>query len=553
MAFFVLIAIMVVDIAALISPANSLNTYGADRILTPSQVPLIKKQNREPPTAHLFLRDGMSAVIPSQVGGVVRSRKSSTTKMAASTSGEIQTDDSTNNNNHTNKTTKTTHPKNTTRNKKSTSGSDKPSAKQKRTKQRIGNLPDVLWRHIPLEHVRKHPLFDPLPSPDSIHHLESMEDVRYFRQESWQWDVLHEGRMTTSQAVAALGFMEPMAGEILGVPRGLRRGGEGAYYRLKRGASIRTLEEMNAKLCVSRDDYESTDYEENGDEDDDTSYWTQPPNFPFAAKHMMQITEEEYENRRQIAMNHATSQKNQWSIRMVWGNVQEATSLLTALNYFWKRDKRVRMKEIGMCGAGLEFNQTSTSTGLMLGATPDAVLCHPDGRIEAVEVKNHCPFVPNNNNRYNRKGGSKSKSKQSGAFRLSQQKLSKDGSIMCTYIPQLMMEMLCLGENCESAVMVRQTATSGSLILRVKRNNEWIEEMLYWLGRFHNDFVCHETPPPQNFFLKGDDPADEARYKKFLELTKRVESEVELLEHVPHKSVQRAIAKHSVPMDLFLD
>jgi hypothetical protein len=249
---------------------------------------------------------------------------------------------------------------------------------------------------------------------------------------------------------------------------------------------------------------------------------------------------------------------------MVWGNVQEATSLLTALNYFWQRDKGVSLNEIGMCGAGLEFNQTSSSS-LMLGATPDAVLCHSDGRIEAVEVKNHCPFVPNNNNRHRRRRvGSNNnnnnnnestiqQTKDRATFRLSRQTLSKSDSIMCQYIPQLMMEMLCLGETCESAIMVRQTATNGSLILRIHRDNDWIEEMLYWLGRFHRDFVDAENPPPPNFFLQESHPADRERYERFLELTKQIEEKVELLEHVPHRSVQRATAEYPVSMDLFLD
>ena len=210
------------------------------------------------------------------------------------------------------------------------------------------------------------------------------------------------------------------------------------------------------------------------------------------------------------------------------------------------------MKEVGMCGAGLEFNQTSRSTGLILGATPDAVLCHPDGRIEAVEVKNHCPFVPSTN-RYRRNNRKGSKQSENIAFRLSRQTLSKTDTIMCQYIPQLMMEMLCLGPNCQSAIMVRQTATNGSLILRIKRDDAWIKEMIYWLDRFYNDFVENETPPPRNFYLESGDPVDQDRYKEFLESTKRIEGEIELLEHVPNRSIQRATAKYSVPMDLFLD
>ena len=127
--------------------------------------------------------------------------------------------------------------------------------------------------------------------------------------------------------------------------------------------------------------------------------------------------------------------------------------------------------------------------------------------------------------------------------------------MMCQYIPQLMMEMLCIGENCVSAIMVRQTATHGSLILRIQRDDDWIEEMMYWLGRFHLDFVQKDVPPPRNFFLEsgGDDPTDRDRYRKFLERTKQIESQVELLEHVPNRGVQRANARHPVSNDLFLD
>jgi hypothetical protein len=563
-AFLFVISIMVVDIAALISSSqHPLNTRIVDnRLLTPSQVPSFRKKKTRPATSQkLFVDDARNSLVPSQVSGV-RFRHVSSTKIATTAANEVEVDDV--NQSKKIETKKKEHQKHGSKNndrnrnvtsrpdsRNSTARSNGAKGNRKRRQLNTGNFPDVLWRHIPLEHVRKHPLFVPLPDPETIHHLESMEDVRNFRQESWQWDVLHEGRMTTSQAVAALGFLEPLAGEILGVPKGLRRGAEGAYHRLRRPAATRTLEEMNAKLCVDREDDNDDGIKEDdttdGNDEDDSNYWTQPANYPFAAKYWVTITEEMYENRKNIARNYAKSQKNQWSIRMVWGNVQEATSLLTALNYFWKRDERVLMKEIGMCGAGLKFNQTaSQSTGLILGATPDAVLCHPDGRIEAVEVKNHCPFVPNRNH-YNRKQSNNT------AFRLSRQTLSKTDSIMSQYIPQLMMEMLCLGENCESAIMVRQTATHGSLILRIKRNNDWIEEMKYWLDRFYQDFILQESPPPRNFFLEGGDPVDQARYKEFLELTKQVESDVELLEHVPHRSIQRATAKHPVSMDLFLD
>lgn len=555
---FFLLAIMVVDIAALISSGNPFQTARrCDTMLTPSQIPTLRKHKSQTTEDSCVLPAGNSLLIPSQVDGArLRGSKTTSTQIATSSSSVHDVDPSV----KKPKPKKKNPPKKGTKSNADSKGNttlptggsatktknnnNKPKRRQRKLSS--GNLPNVLWGHIPLDHIRKHPQFVPLPTPESIHALESTEDVRNFRQESWQWDVLHEGRMTTSQAVAALGFLEPRAGDILGVPRGLRRGGQGAYYRLRKPVAVTTLEEMNAMLCTGDDD----DVSGSTDDEDVGKCWVQPPNYPFAAKYTVKITEDEYKKRRQIASHYA--QKN-WSIRMVWGNVQEATSLLTALNYFWKRDKRILMKEIGMCGAGLSFNQTSRfGTGLLLGATPDAILCHPDGRIEAVEVKNHCPFVPNKS-RYNRNNDKRSKQEKDAAFRLSQQTLSNKGAFISQYIPQLMMEMLCLGENCKSAIMVRQTATSGALILRIARDDEWIEQMIYWLERFHKDFVQNETPPPENFFLESADPIDQARYKKFLDRTKQVESKVELLEHVPHRSIQRAMAKHPVSDDLFLD
>eukprot|EP00531_Pseudo-nitzschia_arenysensis_P001396 CAMPEP_0116127438 /NCGR_PEP_ID=MMETSP0329-20121206/6840_1 /TAXON_ID=697910 /ORGANISM="Pseudo-nitzschia arenysensis, Strain B593" /LENGTH=544 /DNA_ID=CAMNT_0003621537 /DNA_START=114 /DNA_END=1748 /DNA_ORIENTATION=+ len=544
---------MVVDVGALLPMSQPLETQQSS-MLMPSQIPLKFRKQAQKKTAaaaipvdNLFVNDANMSLVPSQVSGA----RQRTAKMGNSKrDGDNSVDEK------SKKKTEQTKPKsqpgnNNNRNKKSNNNNKNKNNNKRQKKRHSGNFPDVLWRHIPLEDVRKHPLFVPLPEPESIRHLESMEDVRNFRQESWQWDVLHQGRMTTSQAVAALGFLEPKAGGILGVPKGLRRGGEGAYYRLRAPAVTRTLEEMNARLCEPDDEDDSN----KGNKKDKRPCWTQPSNYPFAAKYMVQITEKDCRARKQIASQYVNSQKNHWSIRMVWGNVQEATSLLTALNYFWKHDKNVIMKEVGMCGAGLQFNKTSESLGLILGATPDAVLCHSDGKIEAVEVKNHCPFIPNANrypksNNYN---ATKFKQVDKNAFRLSRQTLSKEDSVMSQYIPQLMMEMLCLGENCESAIMVRQTATHGSLVMRIQRNNEWIDEMIYWLERFYCDFVEKEEPPPRNFFLEGSNPDDQARYKEFLELTKRVQDNVELLEHIPHRSVQRATAKQGVSTSLFLD
>jgi hypothetical protein len=66
----------------------------------------------------------------------------------------------------------------------------------------------VHWRAITMSHLRCHPNFRPLPPPSMISELPSREHVRFFRQDSWQWDYLHAGRCTTSQCSSALGFLE---------------------------------------------------------------------------------------------------------------------------------------------------------------------------------------------------------------------------------------------------------------------------------------------------------------------------------------------------------
>ncbi|KAL3936839.1 MAG: hypothetical protein SGBAC_007928 [Bacillariaceae sp.] len=253
-----------------------------------------------------------------------------------------------------------------------------------------------------------------------------------------------------------------------------------------------------------------------------------------------------------------TLEEFDYSVRMVWGNTQESTALLTALNYFVQEvGADVKLHEIGMCGAGVQLEGSK----LLLGATPDGVICHPDGRKEVLEVKNHCPFYSssfrnNNNNR------SQNRYVIRPGNLLPKDGGTKQAGVMPHYVPQLMMEMYCMGQECESAIMVRQTATAGALIIRIHRDDEWIQEMLYWLQRFQSDYVDNGTPPPPNFFLEpnedavGDHDDDESRvrYRKFLEWTVDLESKVDLLDHVPNNRIQRAnSATPGTLIDLFLD
>jgi hypothetical protein len=61
---------------------------------------------------------------------------------------------------------------------------------------------------------------DSLPLPEDVFASNAVE-YSLFRQDSWQWGALHEGRLTTARAAACLGFYEQESARILKVPRSL--------------------------------------------------------------------------------------------------------------------------------------------------------------------------------------------------------------------------------------------------------------------------------------------------------------------------------------------
>jgi hypothetical protein len=136
------------------------------------------------------------------------------------------------------------------------------------------------------------------------------------------------------------------------------------------------------------------------------------------------------------------------------------------------------------------------------------------------------------------------------------------------YIPQLMLEILCIGdaidldENdheqqqqsepiCKSAIMVRQTATKGAIILRLNRDEEWITEMKYWLGKFKSDYVDTGLIPEDDFFWNSGGE----RYQKFLERTKELSEDVEFVALIEHGKIQRVVFENGLKgeIPLFLD
>ena len=116
---------------------------------------------------------------------------------------------------------------------------------------------------------------------------------------------------------------------------------------------------------------------------------------------------------------------------------------------------------------------------------------YSNGTLEVLEVKNHCPSVPTRR---------RTKDNVAIGDRYSIRVMPMSLSVPLAYILQLMMEMMCLGDNCRPVVLCRQTATNGTIIVRLRRDNEWIDEMIYCLEKFSEDHVNKDVMPPPNFF-----------------------------------------------------
>jgi hypothetical protein len=268
------------------------------------------------------------------------------------------------------------------------------------------------------------------------------------------------GRMTTSAASSALGFLNPKAAKVLGIPTSLRHGGGmGAYYRLIEKALPEDVDIFNAVLIEEArgglptkkaTDTPKQEWELCRDE----------KKHPFVATYVgKQSTQRSSRN------------INPMSVRMHWGNAQEATSILTALNYFCTKDRRIRLREVGMCVGPSrtpehpDKNNCDHVSRLLLGASPDALIQYQDGTVEVLEVKNHCPFYPNATENFGRDRKVR-RTQMQGRFRIRAFDDELLSEIPLMYLPQLMMEMYSVGPHCKSAVMVRQTATNGVSLLQ---------------------------------------------------------------------------------------
>ena len=157
--------------------------------------------------------------------------------------------------------------------------------------------------------------------------------------------------------------------------------------------------------------------------------------------------------------------------------MQENTAILTAINFLWSNDSGFKwISETGMHinEAVSELYPPELRIPVQIGASPDGIVVYLNGTIEALEVKNHSPFSltrPSSNPRYTVRDN------------------KPNPKLAPWYVPQAMMHIYNLGPTCGSCLFVRQTATKGASIVRVKRNDEWIRTSFKYITRFKREYA----------------------------------------------------------------
>lgn len=405
------------------------------------------------------------------------------------------------------------------------------SRSRRRTRSRSGpqsgSAPNIDWCAVSMGELRAHPSFVALPSPHEVVAVRAT-DIRLFRQSSRQWWECHAGRITTSACAACLGMYEEKAARLLGVPVSLRA------HRKALEAHARLLEPLLTDFSLLYDRALSLDVLEPLEAEASYGEWVAHPAGSPSASYALLAYQPPVQPRlqrraRQLQL-HSIAE-----VRMAWGNSQEATSVLAALNYFGAQGAVV--EEAGMqpleALSAAERRRLRLPDGLPpIGASPDALVRWPDGSAEPLEVKNHSPFA-------SRGGAAGFELRDPGPF----------DEVAVWHLPQLYLHMLCMGHDGErgatrSALFMSCSATRGANVFRVHRDETLMRHMLDFVARFSRGHGAGCPPPEPNFFWR------EPAYSPLLRRFKAAQKAVELVAHIPNCQIQRGGAAAGEPFFL---
>lgn len=111
----------------------------------------------------------------------------------------------------------------------------------------------------------------------------------------------------------------------------------------------------------------------------------------------------------------------------------------------------------------------------------------------------------------------------------------------CQYVPQLQIQMLVTGTT--EALYVCGSACQGINLIRVRRDDEYLSELLIYLAAFWDTVRHSDAPPPDDYFahlpataaVEGACTARAAseRYERFLERTRAISEQSRVFRHLP--------------------
>lgn len=297
-----------------------------------------------------------------------------------------------------------------------------------------GASANVQWRAIAVDHLRQHPLFVPLPGMDMLPDIAPC-DASVFRQRTPQWTALHAGRLTTSVLASILGFYEHEIAKRLAVPNSLQDHAKAveAWQQLK----TKPRNDIS-KLCMP-----GTPLREGISPLQASDLWKHDKvRFPY-----------DYQPSEPLP-DLPEPIRNPLQAKLCWGETQEPTGILCAVNYLAATDPQLRVHEAGMATFEKVLAEPESCSDLEraiqqlqdarklppLGASPDGLIVSPTGKVTCVlEVKCTSPFTLNHAAPYG-------------------MRVSSPAHIPPTFpawhIPQLQLEMLCCGASCRSALVV---------------------------------------------------------------------------------------------------
>lgn len=382
--------------------------------------------------------------------------------------------------------------------------------------------------------LRAHPAFVALP-PAHLVFPTSASELRLFRQDSRQWWACHAGRISTSACASCLGVYEERTASQLGVPPSLRGRGKAldAYSRLA-SPVLDDYSQLHASTWMGSEDWEEAASEAEEAAAAEAAW--RPRKLESAAatassKASSRASSFLCEYRPTGKQSTVPSGRDGRSyhsvgqIRMAWGSVQEATSILAALNYFAGLNATVEEAGLQPLEALDADDLSALPHGLPpIGASPDAIVRWPDGAIEPFEVKNHAPFG-NNYRARSDPNAPPFEIRDPGPY----------DEIAIWHIPQLYLHMLCLGSRCNSAVFMSCSATRGAHIMRLRRDERLMTLMLRFVAHFAADFGRAGCQPPEPDYFWGV-----PEYDSLLKgLARAAAEDVETVARIPDSEVQR--------------